>query len=285
MAAGGEAPAPRRGIAWLASYPKSGNTWLRLFLAAFRNEGHPVVPNAMPPELMLADTDEAHYRAVSISDIHTLGTVDVLHLRGAVLQRMLVGNRVRPLFVKTHSARILLDDVRLHPIPYTGRSVYVVRDPRDVACSFQPWLGQPMDATIRWMETSNVLLRNDGCSALFAYPMSWSQNVESWSDHPDTLVVRYEDLLAKPSATFMRVVAHLGLTESQELVDRAIDATDFDRLQAAEDRERFRETPTHVDRFFRQGGAGGWCNVLTDAQAAQIEAAHGKTMQQWGYLK
>ena len=101
-----------RGISWLASYPKSGNTWLRLFLASYRNDGHPIIPNALPREYEYADHQDEHYHSVSPWPVDKLSDVDVLQLRGAVLIKILTECRTRPLMVKTHNARIVLDDVQ-----------------------------------------------------------------------------------------------------------------------------------------------------------------------------
>ena len=103
------------GISWVASYPKSGNTWLRLFLASYHNGGSPVRPNALPREFEAADHAEEHYYAAAACDLNKLSRTDILHLRGAALLKIMTEARLRPLWVKTHHARIVLDDVRLFP--------------------------------------------------------------------------------------------------------------------------------------------------------------------------
>ena len=84
------------GITWLASYPKSGNTWLRMFLACYRNKGQPVHPNAMPAEIEAQDTAPEHYHSVSPCPVADLTETEGLFLRGAVLLKLMTDNRLRP---------------------------------------------------------------------------------------------------------------------------------------------------------------------------------------------
>ncbi|MHA1547423.1 MAG: sulfotransferase domain-containing protein [Alphaproteobacteria bacterium] len=271
------------GISWLASYPKSGNTWLRLFLASYRNDGNPIIPNALPHEYEIADHQDEHYHNVSPCPIATLSLIDILQLRGAVLIKILTDVRTRPLFVKTHNARVVLEDVRLIPDPYTGPSIYIVRDPRDVAISFAHWSCKgDVDEAIRVMEAASAKACNPSCKAIFHFLGTWSAHVMSWV-RPDTLIIRYEDLIDQPAEIFTGVLNHLGIAVDSERVARAVASVAFDRLSKAEDQERFFELPPDVDRFFRAGRSGQWRDEMTGNQVARTTSAHGSVMEKFGY--
>jgi hypothetical protein len=272
------------GISWVASYPKSGNTWLRLFLASYHNGGNPIHPNALPREFEAGDHAEEHYYAAAACDLNKLNRTDVLHLRGAVLIQIMTEARLRPLWVKTHHARVVLDDVRLIPEVYTSKSVYIVRDPRDVAISFAHWSKTGVDDSIRWMNAGMAMMRNRNTQSIFHFLGTWSSHVDSWGCHADTLTIRYEDMHEKPEETFSKVLEHVGIEVDAERVKQAVENVAFDRLHKFEDTEKFHEAPPTIDRFFRVGKAGQWRDILTDEQTEQIETDHGHTMKRMGYL-
>lgn len=124
------------GIVWLASYPKSGNTWVRLFLANYRAHGLKINPNSLPTEFTISDTRDRDYHAVSPYPVEKMSHLEILMLRGAALLHAMASVHERPMFCKTHAANAVLNGYRLFPPPVTAASVYIVRDPRDVAVSF-----------------------------------------------------------------------------------------------------------------------------------------------------
>jgi hypothetical protein len=102
--------------------------------------------------------------------------------------------------------------------------------------------------------------------------------------HQATLVVRYEDLLTKPTETFTAIVNHLRQKPTPEQIAEAIELSSFDKLKRQEDQYDFRERSERADRFFVSGKAGGWHETLTPAQADAVAEAHGTEMRKFGYL-
>ena len=165
-------------------------------------------------------------------------------------------------------------------------SVYVIRDPRDVAISYASHMGIDIDTAIDNITNEN--LGSKASTELNALPQlfsSWDRNVYSWRKREYCIVVRYEDLLSQPEIEFRRILDHYGIEYSQEKFENAFTLTQFERLQKAEAEAEggFSENSPKQKQFFRKGKAGGWENELTAPQVERIERELGDEMQRHGY--
>ncbi|MBM3599280.1 MAG: sulfotransferase domain-containing protein [Alphaproteobacteria bacterium] len=271
-------------IVWLASYPKSGNTWVRAFLHnLFRNATVAHDINRMD-ELTLGDTKPSAYTAVEPAFTTAWPMAETFALRARV-HRAIAASRPDSVFVKTHTALVEAQGHPLVTMEVTSGAIYIVRNPLDVAVSFADHFGLSLDTTIAHMgQRGHVLPQNE----INAYELvgSWSENVESWTQRP-TLglhVVRYEDLLDQPRKTFGSIASFLGVEPPRERLERAIKLSSFKVLKEQERRRGFRERAPHAQAFFRKGTRGQWRTELAAQQVARVVADHGKMMQRFGYL-
>ena len=111
-------------------------------------------------------------------------------------------------------------------------------------------------------------------------------HVRSWTHraHPGLHVIRYEDLLDDPSKAFGGVARFLGLSPPPERLAKAIEFSSFGVLRAQEESVGFRERAEKQERFFREGKAGQWREVLTEAQVRRIVSRHRDQMARFGYV-
>jgi hypothetical protein len=198
------------GMVWLASYPKSGNTWVRFLLANYF--GGPVRHSAQV-ETLIPDLEK-------IED-----PTPLIRQPGRFL-------------VKTHT---LFDLQRCRE--HTERAVYIVRHPKDVLLSnlnyrhlISPPTSQPVDE--RYIRDF-IALGGDRHWLSLGFG-SLRQHVESWLDrftHPG-LLVRYEDLKANPAAILGDILAFLGQPADPDRVAAAVAHSSFDQMRAMEIRER-----------------------------------------------
>ena len=188
-------------------------------------------------------------------------------------------------FVKTHHALVMDRKQPTLNFDVTSGAIYIVRNPLDVAISFAHHMGAPIDEAIAQMGKVGLETPISETSVYEVYG-SWSQHVESWTRKPHRTihVMRYEDMLNDPGATFGALVRHLLLTPGAEQLEQAIELSSFKRLRAQEEERGFREKPGSADRFFRAGTAGQWHSELSDAQIARIIEDHGPQMRRFGYL-
>ena len=271
-------------IVWLASYPKSGNTWLRAFLANLvANRADPVPLN----ELSNFAFDEANpdlFGALAGRPSSGLDITQIAALRPQVHAAMAEQGH-GTIFVKTHNMAGSFDGHPLHNMQVTVGAIYVVRNPLDVAVSMTHHFGIGTDETIERLGNENVATAND---ALFVSQIlgSWSQHVKSWADikHDRVLVVRYEDMIEKPTKTFVKIARLVGAGQDRARVDRAIRHADFRSLAGMEKNHGFSEASDKGTRFFRKGRAKEWRTQLSREQVQHVVTAHREQMQRFGYV-
>lgn len=272
-----------RGFHWIASYPKSGNTWLRLALSCLRSGGRPVDAAAgfAPVAASCSFFEDALH--VDAADL----TAEEIACLRPHQYRQEAAVCDAPMFRKVHDARILTPKGEpLFPPEVTLGALYIVRDPRDVAVSLAHQTGRSLDAAIAILDNPEARMGGRADTLQLAQPLStWSAHVESWLDGPGPkpLLVRYEDMKADAAGQLARAAAHIGWTVTEQAVAAAVASTRFEVLRAREETHGFGERLPGMDRFFRRGEAGGWRDSLSPAQAMRVERHHGPVMARLGY--
>ena len=272
------------GIIWLASYPKSGNTWLRLYLAnLFANPTQPFDINALPG-FTFGEHRGDFYERVAGRRLSTLSDEEINRLRPRV-HRMLARSRPETLFVKTHAAIDVLDNVPTITPDVTEGGIYVVRNPLDVAVSYAHHLSVPLDEAVSHMGIATNRLATVDQFA-FQWLGTWSGHASSWLNAPGLRlhVMRYEDMLAKPEQAFGALNAFLGLNPGRERLRKAIRFASFDTVARQERQRGFIERSKVTDRFFRRGKVGAWRDELSEAQVSKLIADHREVMRRVDYI-
>ena len=270
-------------IVWLASYPKSGNTWLRAFLANLVADAGAPLPLGDLPQYCEDEARPELFTALAGRPSTELSFEEICALRPRVhagIAARSPGTRL----VKTHNCAGFVGTHPLHNASVTAGAIYVVRNPLDVAVSMMHHFALDADAAIERLGDDRVATAND---SLFVTQMlgSWSHHVASWADLASAriLVLRYEDLIADPVAQFSRAAGLLGLGDDRGRIERAVENASFATLASLERSDGFAETSDKAARFFREGRADQWREVLTPAQAARLEARHRAQMVRFGY--
>ena len=274
-------------LVWLASYPKSGNTWVRLFLNAYNHpERAEVNINGIDDSLHAAD--RMLFDRVIGLEASELTPTEIERYRPHVYRRIAV-TAENLCFIKVHDYwRHNADGAAIFPSEVTAATLYIVRDPRAVAASYANHFNLSLDEAIADMATVNYNFeaRRDRLTSQLHQPLgSWSQHVTSWLDQTELPVhlVRYEDLHAAPENSFATLLQTAGLTVDADRLAAALAKSSFGRLQAQEDAIGFRERHTPATTFFRRGQPEGWREELTPAQRLRIEADHSAVMARLGY--
>jgi hypothetical protein len=272
-----------RTLVWLASYPKSGNTWLRAFLANyFIDSPVPVSINEMQ-KISFGDSSAPAYADLGRCDPRLLDPDQVAALRERHLER--VSGRGKINFVKTHNANIRVGGRRLIPPRLTMAAIYLIRDPRDMVLSYADHFALDPDAAAAAIAAPGNRVPSNSRTVM-QFLGNWSDHVRSWTRTREfrVLVLRYEDLLAAPAAQFEKVLRLIGAPIDAAVLEQATRFASFEVLAAQEAADGFREKGATQDRFFRKGAAGQWRDALPEAAATRIRADHGAVMRRHGYL-
>lgn len=286
---------------WLASYPKSGNTWFRMLVANLSATDKPVDINDLPERSGIASA-RSPFDYLTLIDSGLLTHDEIDGLRPRVYEELASGAQddeydkpedappVR--FVKVHDAYTLTANGE--PL-LAGRrgadgAIVIVRDPRDVAPSLANHNRTNVDEAITFM---------NNCAAGFCTKLGrqhtqfrqqlpgWTGHIANWLDQTDIPIhlVRYEDMQTDTIAAFRYALDFVGRQVSDENIQRAVSLANFAQLKRQEEEKGFREAPRPRPggNFFRRGEAGAWRDELTAEQVARIEAAHGPMMRRLGY--
>lgn len=273
------------GIIWLASYPKSGNTWVRAFLANYTLNRSEAVPINELIRYTLGDGFLIHYERVSGRKIQDLSDQEITALRPKV-HEWFGTSKGQTVFVKTHSLLGQADGVPLITPQATAGAVYILRNPLDVVVSFAHHYRLPLQEAVDSLcRPGNVVPGSE--RALPLVLGSWSQHARSWTEARglNPLVLRYEDLLAKPAESFATLTQFLKLPQDPERLARAIRFSAFKELSRQEQEASFQEQPQGAPvAFFRSGQTGLWRETLSAGQVTQMIESHKDVMTRFGYL-
>lgn len=181
-------------LIWLASYPKSGNTWMRSFLHnLFRNSQEPVDINEIT-DFCIGDSGAHWYtRRAGGKAVKDMTPEEINRLRPLVHRDF---TTVFPdsVFVKTHNYLGEWGGVPLHTMDVTAGGIYVLRNPLDVVISVSHHFGETIDEAVEHL-ANDAMVTGGNESHVLEVHRSWSTHVKSWTEHPSPqlLVLRYED--------------------------------------------------------------------------------------------
>lgn len=277
-------------IIWLASYPKSGNTWCRIFLNnLLSDQEEPVDINSLNETGSISSARQLFDEMVGIdSGDFRQDEIDYYLPRVHKLRSDQLKEKE---FIKSHDAYTRNKNGEwLIPVEATYRAIYLVRNPLDVCVSFAHHSGhKKFDKMVKKMANSKMTLapsRKGQNNQLHQYMGSWSEHYQSWQNLPaeKLLIVRYEDMKQSTQETFTKIVRFAGLTHSDEEIATAIEKSSMNRLQKMEKEKGFKEKMQKASRFFRKGIIGNGKEELSKEQIQQLINDHRSAMRELGYL-
>jgi len=267
-------------IIWLASFPKSGNTWTRTVLA------HYFMPPGDAPDInnlrkfSIYDVRQDFFDKAAGRPFHAKDFDEWLIMRQKAV-RLIAASKPNHHFVKTHNKIDRIGPYDLIPPEVTAAAIYIIRNPFDVAPSYARHLAISVDDAIEMMQNPKAL--NATPTNLFDVMGRWDDHAASWLGAPGLPLhlMRYEDMIDDPEKAFRGLLGFLRAPVNDGQLRRAIRKNSFDALKRQEERHGFHEKPPVMEKFFVKGTSGGWREDLTPAQVARIREAFLPALEKW----
>lgn len=259
-------------IIWLASFPKSGNTWTRVLLANY------FMPPGEAPDIntlhrfTTGDTRQDFFDRVHGKPYVARNFDEWLMIRPKVM-RAIAASKPGHHFVKTHCQCRPIGPYDLIPPETTAAAIYIMRNPFDVVLSYARHMNEDVDSAItRMTDPKAVNIRPSG---ICEFVGRWDEHIETWLGAPGLPlhVMRYEDMLADIEGQMRALLGFLRVPVQDGQMRRAIRAASFDSLKKQEQQKGFRERPAEMKQFFKTGRAGGWRNELNPEQVGRLRTA------------
>ncbi|HEX3429370.1 MAG TPA: sulfotransferase domain-containing protein [Rhizomicrobium sp.] len=268
----------------IASHPKSGNTWVRIFIERLRHGSH-------HPLNRLGGSIHGILRRLMFDEVMQVNAADLLAEELETLEplawREAMQRAAGDIFVKTHEmARCNRRGEWIFPPDGVRAVIHLVRHPFDVAISTASHFSAPIENAVAFLVQggSPPSIPASLPETLPQVTGNWSTHARSWLDGPyNTCCVRYEDLLARAVPEFQRIAAAAGFPAGASEIAATVEACRFDRLQAEEKSGGFPERVSETVPFFRAGRSGTWQGILNEGMCQAIVMAHGAMMKRLGY--
>lgn len=270
-----------RRVHWLASYPKSGNTWARLFVQAY-SDGYLDINKL---NVTITDIKVSEYQNCASLPIDKFEPGAAVFFRPGALLNQAATSTKNPTIFKTHNRNEAVNGITLIPKELTKSAVYLVRDPRDMVISISKHMGKTIDESIDLINYNDYGLNREESNVVH-FVGSWSNHVRSWleDDRFPVTIVRYEDMLLNPVESFSRILTGLNLAVEEERVKNALKLCEFSRVKKQEENDGFMEKSDFQDSFFSKGTSGYWKEILTSEQEEKLISHHEDMMIEMGYL-
>ncbi len=264
---------PRDAIVWIASYPRSGNTFLRLLLANyFVGRFNPVSLHTLQ-DVHFGEHIERVWRKVTGEPADARTEEIEWRAREAYFNILRVTSPPSAFrIVKVHTINVARWGKPAHVFQPGDRVIYVARSPLDVVISLAAFHGWDVARALEHMLDPDAMLHDRTVG--YEVTGAWNNNVMSWLGVKDCplLVIPYPQLAKDTAATLSTCLEFIGSPPNPIHVTNAAAWTDFEKLKIQEKKGGFPEAPKDPQRqqFFRMGKSDQWRQALSGAQIARV---------------
>ncbi len=275
-------------LIWISSYPKSGNTWLRILLdSVLLYDGNSVDINQIKTAGRRIINRQSFDQFLEFESGELTPEEIIFYKQKYYLDYGL--KATEDVYVKTHEANWKINNkLCLIPEEVTKLSIYMVRNPLDIVTSLATYFNVSTDEAIEVLANPDYTLFGHDQGIRQNVPVKvgdWSSNVSSWLNSKELplVLIKYEDLLDKPVEVLSTLLQRMNKPVNHKLISKAVESHRFERLANQEVSNGFIERPRKTDKFFRKGKSESWKEELSTAQIDQVLKTHHKVMTQLGY--
>ena len=277
-------------IIWLASYPKSGNTWVRAMLSSllYTDDGCFNIKNLYK----IRQYPERKYFENFLNDFRNIHEIKKYWILSQ--EKLNLDNEVK--FFKTHNALCKLDNYFFSNSENTLATIYIVRDPRNVITSIVNHFNYTYEqAKIFMFNSAQVAYPDvDASYGMATILGSWSDHYNHWTkNNSRLLVVKYEDLILNTENELKKIISFINkykkIDSNEEKIKNCVKTTSFENLKKIEEEGFFKENMKNKKtgdkiKFFYMGKKNKWENLLGKKIILEIEQKFSKEMKELNYL-
>ena len=282
-------------IIWLASYPKSGNTWVRSFLSSllYTKDGIADLNSIQISQYPL----RGHFKGLT----NEFENINLLSEKWILSQDLLnLDNKIK--FFKTHHVMCNFGKNSFTNYKNTFGVIYIVRDPRNIITSILNFYSKKnYDEAKKFIFDEKKIIgvdlskKNENISDnnIITLISSWKTHYNSWKNFKKNfLLIKYENLINNEETEFLKIRAYLeeklNLKFSDNKFDTAVSSNSFDKLKKIEEKEGFYENitidPNKKVNFFNLGPKNDYKNLLEKKISMEIEKNFNSEMKELGYI-
>ena len=279
-------------IIWIASYPKSGNTWVRSFIIAYYFCENGIFDIDKLNLIQDYPNKQFFEETVKKGEIHK-------HWDSSQKN---ICNEKKVKFLKTHNSLITAFGNDFTKPEYSLGVIHVIRDPRNIITSLKNHYDfETYERALKFMQDENKILEDYPHLKNYAKTNiinSWRINYQSWMSNKNfrRLTIRYEDMIENPQQTFEKLVVFIntlmGFKDKidQKKLSNAIETTNFKSLQDIENQGKFSENVYSLKdnrkiKFFYQGPENDWKKNLDENMIKKMNEYYKNDLKFFRYEK
>ena len=283
-------------IIWIASYPKSGNTWLRSIISALVYSDDGIFDFNLLKKIR--QFPEKIYFKDLIKDF---GNFDEIKKNWILSQdKINLDNKIK--FFKTHQGKYTVDGDNFTNNTNTKAVIYIVRDPRNVVNSISNHYSLSIENSLKFMLSPKLIGNNknfdesfiDNRPSMLTLLGKWNDHYRSWTrNKKNLLLIKYENLIRDPQNEMDKIINflnnYLKFNTSIEKNKNIIETTSFEYLKKLEEKGLFNDAPlkkntTDNVKFFNLGPRNQWAKESNQEIIKEIEKSFSTEMKELNYL-
>lgn len=277
-------------IIWIASYPKSGNTWLRSIITSLLYTTDGIFDFKLIKKIKQFPTrNQFQEFTKNFNDINEISKFWLL-----AQDKINLTEEIK--FFKTHNLNCAVNKNSFTNKSHTLGTIYVVRDPRNLVNSIKNHYNKGNDEEAKnFLISKKILSRvpKDNEADIATLLGSWSDHYNFWTKrNSNLLLIKYEDLILDTKKELERIIIYLKKFMTVEInpekIKNILSTTSFDHLKNLENKGLFNEnvydSKKNKIRFFNKGPSNDWTKVLDKKIQDDIEKIFYKEMKELGYV-
>ena len=282
-------------IFWIASYPKSGNTWLRTLLSAYYYSKDGVFVQNLIKNIGQFP-EKKHFK-----DFDYLPQLVIDTTRFWIKAQERINSDKKLRFFKTHNVFGSINERKFTNKENTIGCIYIVRDPRNVITSLRNHYELYYSQALLWMRSSNKYIYDYEKSqeySDFQFISSWENNYKSWKSQKEfpIKIIKYEDLLDKTYTIFTEIIEFINKTtnNNQKInktkIKNSINSTSFHKLKKNEKKYGFSESISSRKEkkqipFFFLGPDNDWKKILNKEHKIKLNDIFKNNLKELSYTE